>query len=215
MTDLREYENDGIIKTQYRLRAPMVRTTSLLSVQAPEIKKPMSKRKRPSSGRSRGSGQAKGSRRNSMDRSGASTPDPEAEHSSSIEDDDDDSSLKESIDAVTLEKVFQPLKDLQKECVQQMRAIRSDLRRHYSSHQDDIATLQFKDWLLLLLFVITQGFFHWYYKRWPVLHCRDTTNSFLHPWGRIGRERKVPSLTLPLGVFCQVFASFEKVLVCN
>ena len=165
MTDLREYENDGIIKTQYRLKAPMVRTTSLLSVQAPEIKKPMSKRKRPSSGRSRGSGQAKGSRRNSMDRSGASTPDPEAEHSSSVEDDDDDSSLKESIDAATLEKVFQPLKDLQKECVQQMRAIRSDLRRHYSSHQDDIATLQFKDWLLLLLFVITQGFFHWYYKR--------------------------------------------------
>ncbi|XP_073245268.1 oxysterol-binding protein-related protein 8-like isoform X2 [Porites lutea] len=165
MTDLREYENDGIIKTQYRLKAPMVRTTSLLSVQTPEIKKPMSKRKRPSSGRSRGSGQAKGSRRNSMDRSGASTPDPEAEHSSSIEDDDDDSSLKESIDAATLEKVFQPLKDLQKECVQQMRAIRSDLRRHYSSHQDDIATLQFKDWLLLLLFVITQGFFHWYYKR--------------------------------------------------
>lgn len=215
MTDLREYENDGIIKTQYRLKAPMVRTTSLLSVQAPEIKKPMSKRKRPSSGRSRGSGQAKGSRRNSVDRSGASTPDPEAEHSSSIEDDDDDSSLKESIDAATLEKVFQPLKDLQKECVQQMRAIRSDLRRHYSSHQDDIATLQFKDWLLLLLFVITQGFFHWYYKRWPVLHCRDTINSFLHPWERIGRERKVPSLTLPLGVFCQIFASFEKVLVCN
>ena len=165
MTDLREYENDGIIKTQYRLKAPMVRTTSLLSVQAPEIKKPMSKRKRPSSGRSRESGQAKGSRRNSMDRSGASTPDPEAEHSSSIEDDDDDSSLKESIDAATLEKVFLPLKDLQKECVQQMRAIRSDLRRHYFSHQDDIATLQFKDWLLLLLFVITQGFFHWYYKR--------------------------------------------------
>ena len=167
MTDLKEYENEGIVKTQYRLKAPMVRTTSLLSVQTPEnIKKPLSKRKRPSSGRSRGSGQAKGSRRNSMDRSGQSTPDPEAEHSSSIEDDDDDSSIKEGVDAVTLEKVFQPLKDLQKECVQQMRAIRSDLRRHYSSHQDDIATLQFKDWVLLLLFVVTQGFFHWwYYKR--------------------------------------------------
>lgn len=164
MTDLKEYENDGIIKTQYRLKAPMVRTTSLLSVQ-PDNKKPISKRKRPSSGRSRCSGQAKGSRRSSIDRSGASTPDPEAEHSSSIEDDDDDSSVKEGIDLAALEKAFQPLKDLQKECVQQMRAIRSDLRRHYSSHQDDLATLQFKDWLLLLMFVITQGFFHWYYRR--------------------------------------------------
>ena len=164
MTDLKEYENDGIIKTQYRLKAPMVRTTSLLSVQTPDLKKPISKRKRPSSGRSRGSGQAKGSRRNSVDHSGASTPDPEAEHSSSV-DDDDDSSFKEVIDTAALEKVFQPLKDLQKECVQQMRAIRSDLRRHYSSHQDDIATLQFKDWLLLLLFIMAQGFFHWYYRR--------------------------------------------------
>lgn len=162
MTDLKEYEYEGIIKTQYRLKAPMVRTTSLLSVQTPENKKPLSKRKRPSSGRSRGSGQAKDSRRSSMDRSGASTPDPD--HSSSVEDDDDDSSIKENIDMASLEKVFQPLKDLQKECVQQMRAIRSDLRRHYSSHQDDIATLQFKDWLLLLMFVITQGFFHWYYR---------------------------------------------------
>ncbi|KAJ7323776.1 Oxysterol-binding protein- protein 8 [Desmophyllum pertusum] len=165
MTDLKEYENEGIVKTQYRLRAPMVRTTSLLSVQVPDNKKPISKRKRPSSGRSRGGGQAKGSRRSSVDRSGASTPDPEAEHSSSVEDDDDDSSIKEGIDLASLEKVFQPLKDLQKDCVQQMRAIRSDLRRHYSSHQDDLATLQFKDWLLLLMFVITQGFFHWYYRR--------------------------------------------------
>lgn len=164
MTDLKEYENDGIIKTQYRLKAPMVRTTSLLSVQ-PDNKKPISKRKRPSSGRSRCGGQAKGSRRSSIDHSGASTPDPEAEHSSSIEDDDDDSSVKEGIDVAALEKAFQPLKDLQKECVQQMRAIRSDLRRHYSSHQDDLATLQFKDWLLLLMFIITQGFFHWYYSR--------------------------------------------------
>lgn len=164
MTDLKEYEHEGIVKTQYRLKAPMVRTTSLLSVQAPDAKKPISKRKRPLSGRSRGSSQVKGSRRNSIDRSGASTPDPEAEHSSSVEDDDDDSSIKESIDLASLEKVFQPLKDLQKECVQQMRAIRSDLRRHYSSHQDDLTTLQFKDWLLLLLFVITQGFFHWYYR---------------------------------------------------
>ena len=167
MTDLKEYENDGIIKTQYRLKAPMVRTTSLLSVQ-PDNKKPISKRKRPSSGRSRCGGQAKGSRRSSIDHSGASTPDPEAEHSSSIEDDDDDSSVKEGIDLAALEKAFQPLKDLQKECVQQMRAIRSDLRRHYSSHQDDLATLQFKDWLLLLMFIITQGFFHWYY-RWSCL----------------------------------------------
>ena len=165
MTDLREYENDGIIKTQYRLKAPMVRTTSLLSVQTPDLnKKSASKRKRPSSGRLRGSGQAKGSRRNSMDRSGASTPDPEAEHSSSV-DDDDDSSFKETIDPAALEKIFQPLKDLQKECVQQMRAIRSDLRRHYTSHQDDLASLQFKDWLLLLLIIISQGFFHWFYKR--------------------------------------------------
>ena len=164
MTDLKEYEHEGIVKTQYRLKAPMVRTTSLLSVQTPDAKKTISKRKRPSSGRCRGSGQVKGSRRNSMDRSGASTPDPEAEHSSSVEDDDDDSSIKESIDLASLEKVFQPLKDLQKECVQQMRAIRSDLRRHYSSHQDDLTTLQFKDWLLLLMFVITQGFFHWYYR---------------------------------------------------
>ena len=168
MTDLKEYENDGIIKTQYRLKAPMVRTTSLLSVQ-PDNKKPISKRKRPSSGRSRCGGQAKGSRRSSIDHSGASTPDPEAEHSSSIEDDDDDSSVKEGIDLAALEKAFQPLKDLQKECVQQMRAIRSDLRRHYSSHQDDLATLQFKDWLLLLMFIITQGFFHWYYSRWSFL----------------------------------------------
>ena len=168
MTDLKEYENDGIIKTQYRLKAPMVRTTSLLSVQ-PDNKKPISKRKRPSSGRSRCGGQAKGSRRSSIDHSGASTPDPEAEHSSSIEDDDDDSSVKEGIDLAALEKAFQPLKDLQKECVQQMRAIRSDLRRHYSSHQDDLATLQFKDWLLLLMFIITQGFFHWYYSRWSCL----------------------------------------------
>lgn len=164
MTDLKEYEHEGIVKTQYRLKAPMVRTTSLLSVQTPDAKKPISKRKRPSSGRSGGSVQVKGSRRNSIDRSGASTPDPEAEHSSSVEDDDDDSSIKESIDLASLEKVFQPLKDLQKECVQQMRAIRSDLRRHYSSHQDDLTTLQFKDWLLLLMFVITQGFFHWYYR---------------------------------------------------
>lgn len=164
MTDLKEYENEGIIKTQYRLKAPMVRTTSLLSVQTPDLKKPISKRKRPSSARSRGGGQAKGSRRNSVDRSGASTPDPEGEHSSSVED-DDDSSIKEGIDIAALEKVFQPLKDLQRECVQQMRAIRSDLRRHYSSHQDDIATLQFKDWLLLLMFIISQGFFHWYYRR--------------------------------------------------
>ena len=166
MTDLKEYENDGIIKTQYRLKAPMVRTTSLLSVQ-PDNKKPISKRKRPSSGRSRCGGQAKGSRRSSIDHSGASTPDPE--HSSSIEDDDDDSSVKEGIDLAALERAFQPLKDLQKECVQQMRAIRSDLRRHYSSHQDDLATLQFKDWLLLLMFIITQGFFHWYYSRWSCL----------------------------------------------
>ncbi|XP_029199808.2 oxysterol-binding protein-related protein 8-like isoform X2 [Acropora millepora] len=166
MTDLKEYEKEGIIKTQYRLKAPMVRTTSLLSVQTPDLnKKSSSKRKRPSSGRlqSSGSGQAKGSRRNSMDRSGASTPDPDADHSSSVED-DDDSSFKETIDTATLEKILQPLKDLQKECVQQMRAIRSDLRRHYTSHQDDIASLQFKDWLLLLLFIISQGFFHWYYK---------------------------------------------------
>lgn len=164
MTDLKEYENDGIVKTQYCLKAPMVRTTSLLSIQ-PENKKPISKRKGPSSGRSRGNGQAKGSRRSSIDHSGASTPDPEAEHSSSIEEDDDDSSVKEGIDLAALEKAFQPLKDLQKECVQQMRAIRSDLRRHYSSHQDDLATLQFKDWLLLLMFIIAQGFFHWYYSR--------------------------------------------------
>lgn len=166
MTDLKEYEDEGIIKTQYRLKAPMVRTTSLLSVQTPDLnKKSSSKRKRPSSGRlqSSGSGQAKGSRRNSMDRSGTSTPDPEADHSSSVED-DDDSSFKETIDTATLEKILQPLKDLQKECVQQMRAIRSDLRRHYTTHQDDIASLQFKDWLLLLLFIISQGFFHWYYK---------------------------------------------------
>ncbi|XP_068761146.1 oxysterol-binding protein-related protein 8-like isoform X1 [Montipora capricornis] len=165
MTDLKEYESDGIIKTQYRLKAPMVRTTSLLSVQTPDLnKKSTTKRKRPSSGRLRGSGQAKGSRRDSMDRSGTSTPDPEAEHSSSVED-DDDSSFKETVDAAALEKIFQPLKDLQKECVQQMRAIRSELRRHYTCHQDDIASLQFKDWLLLLLFIISQGFFHWYYKR--------------------------------------------------
>jgi len=119
MTDLKEYEYEGIVKTQYRLKAPMVRTTSLLSVQTPDAKKPISKRKRPSSDRSRGSGQVKGSRRNSVDRSGTSTPDPEAEHSSSVEDDDDDSSIKESIDLASLEKVFQPLKDSQKECVQQ------------------------------------------------------------------------------------------------
>ena len=162
MTDLTEYENEGVIKTKYRLKAPMVRTTSLLSVQAPASKKPIPKRKRPP-GRS-ALGSTKGLRRNSLDRSGASTPDPEAEaeHSSSVEDDDDISSVKEVVDVASLDKVFQPLKDLQKECAQQMRSIRSDLRRHYSAHQDDIATIQFKDWLLLFLFIVTQWIFQWY-----------------------------------------------------
>ena len=164
MTDLLEYEYNGLIKTKYRMRAPMVRTTSVLSLRVDGHRKvQLTKRKRPSSGRNR-HGTPKGSHRGSIDRSGASTPDPEAEHSSSVEDDDDDTSVKDVIDVATLEKTLQPMRDLQKECVQQMRAIRSDLRRHYSSHQDEIVSLQFKDWILLLLLIIAQGFFQWYFR---------------------------------------------------
>ena len=160
MTDLQEYEFGGVIKTKYRLKAPMVRTTSILNVQVPDPKK-SGKRKRPSSSRSRGS-KVSSSRRNSVDRSGTSTPDPEAEHSSSVEDDDE--SLKGSVDMATFEKMLQPLRDMQKDCVIQMRAIRSDLRRHYNSHQDEISSLQFKDWILILLLIIAQGLFQWYYR---------------------------------------------------
>ncbi|KAK3704129.1 hypothetical protein QZH41_019029, partial [Actinostola sp. cb2023] len=162
MTDLIEYEHDGIIKTRYRLKAPMIRTTSILSVHTPGTAKKPSKRKRPSSGRSR-LGVAKGSRRNSVEHSGASTPDLEG-NTSSIEDDYDDVSLKEGVDQATLEKTIQPLRDLQKECVQQMRAIRNDLRKHYSSHQDEIASLQFKDWVVISLLVIFQAIFQWYLR---------------------------------------------------
>lgn len=162
MTDLQEFEHDGIIKTRYRLKAPMIRTTSILSVNTPGTSKKSSKRKRPSSGRSR-LGVAKGSRRNSADHSGASTPDLEG-NASSIEDDDDEVSIKDGIDQVTLEKTIQPLKDLQKECVQQMRAIRNDLRKHYSSHQDEIASLQFKDWVIISFLIIFQAIFQWYMR---------------------------------------------------
>ncbi|XP_020914540.1 oxysterol-binding protein-related protein 8 isoform X2 [Exaiptasia diaphana] len=162
MTDLQEYEHDGIIKTRYRLKAPMIRTTSILSVNTPGASKKSSKRKRPSSGRSR-LGVAKGSRRNSADHSGASTPDLEG-NASSIEDDYDDVSIKEGVDQATLEKTIQPLKDLQKECVQQMRAIRNDLRKHYSSHQDEIASLQFKDWVVISFLIIFQAIFQWYMR---------------------------------------------------
>ncbi|XP_031563680.1 oxysterol-binding protein-related protein 8-like [Actinia tenebrosa] len=160
MTDLLEYENNGIIKTQYRLKAPMVRTTSVLSVHLPG-KKP-SKRKRPSSGRSR-LGVAKGSRRSSADRSGGSTPDLEG-NTSSIEDEYDDVSVKEGVDLATLEKAIQPLRDSQNECVKQMRAIRMDLRKHYTSHQDEIASLQFKDWIVIFLLVVFQGVYQWYMR---------------------------------------------------
>lgn len=156
MTDLLEYENHGIIKTQYRLKAPMIRTTSILSVNMPGKKQ--SKRKRPSSGRSR-LGVAKGSRRSS----GGSTPDLDG-NTSSIEDEYDDVSVKEAVDLATLEKAIQPLRDLQKESVQQMRAIRMDLRKHYSSHQDEIASLQFKDWIVIFLLVVFQGIYQWYMR---------------------------------------------------
>jgi hypothetical protein len=162
MTDLVEYEQNGIIKTRYRLKAPMIRTTSVLSVNMPGTKKP-SKRKRPSSGRSR-LGVTKGSRRSSADHSGGSTPDLEVGNSSSIEEDYDDISLKDAVDLATLEKTVQPLRDLQKECVQQMRAIRMDLRKHYSSHQDEIASLQFKDWIIIFLLIVFQGVYQWYMR---------------------------------------------------
>lgn len=161
MTDVQEYEFEGIIKTKYRLKAPMVKATSILNVTIPEPKKTVSKHKRPSSNRSRGS-KSSSSRRNSVDRSGASTPDLEGEHSSSVEDDDE--SLKGSMDMATFEKMLQPLRDMQKDCVTQMRAIRSDLRRHYNSHQDEISSLQFKDWILILLLIMAQGMFQWYYR---------------------------------------------------
>lgn len=161
MTDLQEYEFGGIIKTKYRMKAPMVRTTSVLNVHVQDPKKGAGKHKRPTSARSRGS-KASGSRRNSVNRSGASTPDPDGEHSSSVEDDDE--SLKASFDLATFEKMLQPLRDMQKDCVTQMRAIRSDLRRHYNSHQDEISSLQFKDWVLILLLIIVQGMFQWYYR---------------------------------------------------
>ena len=127
MTDVQEFEHDGIIKTKYRLKAPMVRTTSILNVKVVESKKTSPKHKRSSLSRSRGP-KMTSSRKNSIDRSGASTPDPEGEQSSSVEDDDE--SLKGSVDIVTFEKMLQPLRDMQKDCVTQMRAIRSDLRRH-------------------------------------------------------------------------------------
>ncbi|XP_048585606.1 oxysterol-binding protein-related protein 8 isoform X2 [Nematostella vectensis] len=161
LTDLVEYENSGIVKTRYRLKAPMVRATSVLCVQTPGVKKASSKRKRPTSGRFR-LGVPKGSRRGSLERSGCSTPDPE--HSDSVEDEYDDVSVRDLVDITTLEKTVQPIRDLQKECVQQMRAIRGDLRRHYNSHQDEIASLQFKDWALILLLVIFQSIVQWWTK---------------------------------------------------
>lgn len=162
MTDLEEVEHDGLVKTRYRLKAPMVRTTSILSVNTPGThKKHSSRRKRPSSGRPRLV--AKGSRRSSADHSGASTPDLEG-NDSSIEDDYDDVSIKEGIDQATLDKTIQPLRELQTQCVQQMRAIRNDLRKHYNSHQDEISSLQFKDWVILSFLIIFQAIFQWYMR---------------------------------------------------
>ena len=169
MTDVIEYEHEGIIKTKYRMRAPKLRASSHIDPETDGSKKAdAAQSKRPSSTRSR-LGAPKISRKESSERSGASTPDPGAE-SSSVEDEDE-----QGMDLATLEKALQPLRDLQKESIQQMRAIRSDLRRHYSSHQDELAALQFKDWVLLLLLVVAQGVFQWYF-RWrgpaPLCFCR-------------------------------------------
>ncbi|XP_046861335.1 oxysterol-binding protein-related protein 8-like isoform X2 [Xenia sp. Carnegie-2017] len=136
ITDVREYENEFKIKTQTRIRAPMVKQQSLVAIKVSSTS---------------------GDDDNSHFFHERASSFRQHERLSSLEDDD----------VASFAQTLKPLLEAQTELKEQIRSIRSDMRRYHTANSDQFTQLQTKDWILFCL--LTLAFiWQWYFSRMKI-----------------------------------------------
>lgn len=136
ITDVREYENEFKIKTQTRIRAPMVKQQSVVAIKVSST---------------------------SCDEDNThffhepASSFRQHERLSSLEDDD----------VASFAQTLKPLLEAQTELKEQIRSIRSDMRRYHTANNDQFAQLQTKDWILFCLLSLA-FIWQWYFSRMKI-----------------------------------------------
>ncbi|XP_028417007.1 oxysterol-binding protein-related protein 8-like isoform X2 [Dendronephthya gigantea] len=137
ITDLHEYEHEFKISTRTRIKAPMVKQQSLVAMEVHPPSQDDDDKLSPQYLKPTGTRRKYG--RQSPDRM-------------SSMDEDDVSSFAQCL---------KPLRESQAELKEQIRSIRSDMRRYQIANREQMASFHTKDWIFLLFFVIAL-LWQWY-----------------------------------------------------
>lgn len=127
ITDLAEYEQDFIVRTRTRIKAPMVKQHSIIAMDLKD-----------DDNRSLGS-QGRGVDRKKF---GRNSPD----QLSSMDEDEVVPSM--------LVQYLKPVRDTQVELKEQLRTIRSDMRRYQTASHEELGRFQTKDWIIICFLAI-------------------------------------------------------------
>lgn len=135
ITDLLEYEHEFKIRTRTRIQAPMVKQQSLIAMEVhpPSEDNELSPRFPEHTGARRKCGRHSPDRMSSMD-------------------EDDVSSFVQYL---------KPLRESQAELKEQIRTVRSDMRRYQAANREELAKFHTKDWILFCFLAIAL-LWQWY-----------------------------------------------------
>ncbi|XP_064635673.1 oxysterol-binding protein-related protein 8-like isoform X3 [Lineus longissimus] len=180
INDLLQYECDYVIQTKTRHKTPIIRATSILSVEESALSKISHKAKK-SQSLERVRAAARMKQKNLSKHlcevgpeSGSSTPDPEVfnlgESDSSDFCADDRQDAMRNCRAVTvdnIDKLIQPIIKLQQKNCEKLSCLQGqflNMQRQQVSSQENAGYIQTKDWLLLAVFLVFQTVLSWIFR---------------------------------------------------
>mgnify|MGYP002803968213 CR=1 FL=1 len=135
ITDLFEYESEFKVKTRTRIQAPMVKQQSLIAMEVhpPSGDEELSPRYPEQTETHRKYGRHSPDRMSSMDEE----------------------------DVSSFVQYLKPLRDSQSELKEQIRSVRSDMKRYQAANREQLGKLQTKDWILFCFLAIVL-LWQWY-----------------------------------------------------
>ncbi|XP_074660916.1 oxysterol-binding protein-related protein 8-like isoform X3 [Tubulanus polymorphus] len=172
MNDVLQYENDYVIQTKTRHKTPIVRASSILSVEETNSVK---KKLRLPMERARSIKQRNIKHLHTLGaESGSSTPDPDICSRGGVESDSSDSAAEtrvrpenSSVTIATLQKALAPLIEIQDRNAERLASIQSvvmTMRHKQMEHNENstmIGLLQPREWLLMFILLISQSLLYW------------------------------------------------------
>ncbi|CAH1785610.1 unnamed protein product [Owenia fusiformis] len=167
--DLVQYENDFIIKTKTRHKTPLVRTTSIMSVE--KSQEGLRNQKRQASIERVRAVRMRSTRTHSRQKmiindSGSSTPDQDVSHRLEESSTDSTEETPHSLSYRTLKRALEPIQELQFEQNKKLTSVSDQVLalQYRRTMPEQGYSLQNRDWMILAILLGFQAIFFWLLK---------------------------------------------------